>query len=288
MLKKQKNQLNYVKNYYSFLILLKISMENLSFLKFNFVDSLDIILVGLLLFYFYKLVKGTVAINIFLGIVIIYLIFQLTVTLKMNVLSNILGNFISVGFFALIVVFQQEIRKFLLMIGSTNYTSRKSFLKYFNFLNFEVEKEIILETLFLVDSCFNMSKDKTGAIIVIEKSNSLEFIKSTGDEAKIEIGPQIIESIFHKNGPLHDGAIIIKGNTIIATRIILPVSDSTSIPKRYGLRHKAGIGISEKTDALVVVVSEQRGDVTYIKDGNLERVTSSKKLKELLINDLSS
>ena len=125
-LRKQKNQLNYAENCFSFLILLKFSMDNLSFLKFNFVDALDIILVGLLLFYFYKLVKGTVAINIFLGIVIIYLIFQLTVTLEMNVLSNILGNFISVGFFALIVVFQQEIRKFLLLIGSTNYTSRKS------------------------------------------------------------------------------------------------------------------------------------------------------------------
>ena len=108
-------------------------MDSLSFLKFNFVDAIDIILVGLLLFYFYKLVKGTVAINIFLGIVIIYLIFQLTLTLEMNVLSNILGNFISVGFFALIVVFQQEIRKFLLMIGSTNYTSRKSFPEIFQF-----------------------------------------------------------------------------------------------------------------------------------------------------------
>ena len=128
----------------------------------------------------------------------------------------------------------------------------------------------------------------TGAIIVIEQSNSLEFIKSTGDETKIEISPQIIESIFHKNGPLHDGAIIIKGNIITATRIILPVSDSNSIPKRYGLRHKAGIGISEKTDALVIVVSEQRGDITYIKDGNLEKISSSKKLKELLTNDLAS
>lgn len=263
-------------------------MDNLSFLNFNFVDALDIILVGLLLFYFYKLVKGTVAINIFLGIVIIYFIYQLTVTLEMNVLSNILGNFISVGFFALIVVFQQEIRKFLLLIGSTNYTSRKSILKYFNFLNFEVEKEIVLETLLLVDSCFNMSKDKIGAIIVIEQSNSLEFIKSTGDEAKIELSPQIIESIFQKNGPLHDGAIIIKGNTITATRIILPVSDSNSIPKRYGLRHKAGIGISEKTDAIVIVVSEQRGDVSYIKDGNLDKISSNKKLQDMLTADLSS
>ena len=288
MSRKQKNQLNYAKNYFSFLILLKFSMDSLSFLKFNFVDALDIILVGLLLFYFYRLVKGTVAINIFLGIVIIYLIFQLTVTLEMNVLSNILGNFISVGFFALIVVFQQEIRKFLLMIGSTNYTSRKSFTKYFNFLNFEEEKEIVLETSLLADSCFNMSKDKTGAIIVIERNNSLEFIKSTGDETKIELSPQIIESIFYKNGPLHDGAIILKENTITSTRIILPVSDSTSIPKRYGLRHKAGIGISEKTDALVIVVSEQRGDVSYIKNGDFERIMSSKKLQQVLTNDLSS
>ena len=152
---------------------------------------------------------------------------------------------------------------------------------------FEVEKEIVLEILLLVDSCLNMSKEKTGAIIVIERSNSLEFVKSTGDKSKIEITPQIIESIFHKNGPLHDGAIIIKGNTITATRIILPVSDSNSIPKRYGLRHRAGIGISEKTDALVIVVSEQRGDITYIKDGNLEKISSSKKLKEFLTSDLS-
>ena len=139
----------------------------------------------------------------------------------------------------------------------------------------------------VIDYAFLEGND-TGAIIVIEQSNSLEFIKSTGDETRIEITPQIIESIFHKNGPLHDGAIIIKGNTITATRIILPVSDSNSIPKRYGLRHKAGIGISEKTDALVIVVSEQRGDVTYIKDGNLERISSSKKLHEILTNDLSS
>ena len=148
----------------------------------------------------------------------------------------------------------------------------------------------ILETHFhadFVSGHVELAK-KTGAIIVLEQSNSLEFIKSSGDEAKIEISPQIIESIFYKNGPLHDGAIIIKGNTITATRIILPVSDSTSIPKRYGLRHKAGIGITEKTDALVIVVSEQRGDVTYIKDGELERISSSKKLQDVLNNYLSS
>ena len=123
-------------------------MDKLSFLEFNFVDVLDIVLVAILLFYLYKLVKGTVAINIFMGIVIIYFMYQVTVTLNMNVLSNILGNFISVGFFALIVVFQEEIRKFLLLLGSTNYTSRENLLRYFNFLNQE-EQEILLLDLSL-------------------------------------------------------------------------------------------------------------------------------------------
>ena len=149
-----------------------------------------------MLYYAYKLVRGTAAIIVFRGFVIIYIIWWITDLLNMNILSSILGGFIGVGVFAVIIVFQQEIRKFLLLIGSTNYTSRKSFLKYFNFLNYEVEKEILLDTLLLSDSCFNMSKEKIGAIIVLEQSNSLEFIKSSGDEAKIEISPQIIESIF--------------------------------------------------------------------------------------------
>ena len=224
-------------------------MNNFSFLEFSFVDVLDIILVAFLLFYLYKLVKGTVAINIFLGIVIIYFMYQLTITLNMNVLSNILGNFISVGFFALIVVFQQEIRKFLLLLGSTNYTSRKSFVRYFNFLNLEEEQIVQLDLTLFVNACENMAKDKIGAIIVLERSNNLDFVRSTGDETKITLSPQILESIFYKNSPLHDGAIIIKGNRITATRIVLPVSESNSIPSRFGLRHRAGLGISEKTDA---------------------------------------
>ena len=145
-------------------------MKNFSFLEFNFVDAIDIVLVALLLFYLYKLVRGTVAINIFLGIVIIYFMYQLTVTLNMNVLSNVLGNFISVGFFALIVVFQQEIRKFLLLLGSTNYTSRKSLIRYFNFLNQDDAKNVQLDLSLFVSACENMAKEKTGAIIVLERS----------------------------------------------------------------------------------------------------------------------
>ena len=262
-------------------------MNNYNFLEFNFVDLLDIVLVAVLLFYLYKLVKGTVAINIFLGIVIIYLIYQLTVTLKMNVLSNLLGNFMSVGFFALIVVFQQEIRKFLLLLGSTNYTTRKSLIRYFNFLNQEEAKSVQLDLSLFVNACENMAKERMGAIIVIERSNNLDFIKTSGDETNIRLSAQILESIFYKNSPLHDGAIILKGNTITATRVVLPVSESNTISTKYGLRHRAGLGISEKTDALVIVISEQRGEIVYVKDGIFKKYSSGEKLKRVLSEDLS-
>ena len=261
-------------------------MKDLDFLEITFIDIIDIILVTVLLFYLYKLLRGTVAINIFIGIVIIYLIWKFTDVLNMNVLSNLLGKFISVGFFALIVVFQQEIRKFLLLLGSTNFATKKNILKYFKFLN--NNNEIIsLDIKTLINSCEKMSSEKTGAIIVIERENNLEFIKNTGDKTKIHLTSQILETIFFKNSPLHDGALIIKDNIIIATRIVLPVSESDSIPNNFGLRHKAGIGLSEKTDSIVLVISEQTGKVSYIKDGEFENFTSFKKLSNQIKKDLS-
>lgn len=261
-------------------------MKDLDFLEITFTDIIDIILVTVLLFYLYKLLRGTVAINIFIGIVIIYLIWKLTDVLNMNVLSNLLGKFISVGFFALIVVFQQEIRKFLLLLGSTNFATKKNILKYFKFLN-NTDEIISLDIKTLILSCEKMSSEKTGAIIVIERENNLEFLKNTGDKTKIRLTSQILETIFFKNSPLHDGAVIIKDNSVIATRIVLPVSESESIPKNFGLRHKAGIGISEKTDSIVLVISEQTGKVSYIKDGEFENFTSFKKLSSKIRKDLS-
>ena len=261
-------------------------MKDLDFLEITFIDIIDIILVTVLLFYLYKLLRGTVAINIFLGIVIIYLIWKFTDVLNMNVLSNLLGKFISVGFFALIVVFQQEIRKFLLLLGSTNFATKKNILKYFKFLN-NTDEIISLDIKTLILSCEKMSSEKTGAIIVIERENNLEFLKNTGDKTKIRLTSQILETIFFKNSPLHDGAVIIKDNSVIATRIVLPVSESESIPKNFGLRHKAGIGISEKTDSIVLVISEQTGKVSYIKDGEFENFISFKKLSNQIKKDLS-
>ena len=132
-----------------------------------------------------------------------------------------------------------------------------------------------------------MANEKTGAIIVFERENNLDFLKSTGDEANIEVSTQILETIFFKNSPLHDGAIIVENNFIKATRVVLPVSESTSIPTRFGLRHRAAIGISEKTDTVVLVISEQTGKISYVKDGAFCKYKNIEDLRRMLTDDLS-
>lgn len=254
-------------------------------LKFSVVDVIDVILVAFLLYYVYKLVKGTVAINIFIGIVIIYLIWKLTQALQMQLLSNILGGFISVGMFALIVVFQQEIRKFLLMVGSTNFGRRRKFFNHLKFLKTESFIETNIEAI--IAACNRMSLSKTGALIVLERNNNLDFLTSTGDEMNITVTQPILESIFFKNSPLHDGAVIVADNTIKATRVILPVNNEKNIPERFGLRHRAAIGITERTDALALVVSEETGQVSYIKNGEFVDFKDNMSLTDLIKKDLA-
>jgi uncharacterized protein (TIGR00159 family) len=256
----------------------------LDFLDFSFLDALDILLVATLIYYIYKLLKGTVAINIFLGIAFIFLIWKITQILKMEMLSNILGYLLSGGVIALIIVFQQEIRKFLLMIGTTNVTSRTQFLKQLKFLKSEITLETDSDTL--LSACKKMSKTKTGALIVIERTNSLDFLIKTGDNMNAEINEVLLESIFYKNSPLHDGATIIRDNYVVATRVILPISDSINIPSRFGLRHRAAFGVSEKTDAVCLLVSEETGEISYIKDGNFELYADYNELLEKLKLDI--
>ena len=260
-------------------------MELLETFKFNVIDVIDIVLVAFLMYYMYKLVKGTVAINIFIGIVMVYLIWKLTQALQMQLLSNIFGGFISVGMFALIVVFQQEIRKFLLMIGSTNIGNRKKFFKQLKFLKTDAIPEIHTDDI--ISACTKMGSTKTGALIVLERNNNLDFLVITGDEMKIKVTQPIIESIFFKNSPLHDGAVIIKDNTIKATRVILPVNNEKKIPQRFGLRHRAAIGITEITDALALVVSEETGQISYIKDGEVVMFKDASELTEMIKTDLA-
>ena len=257
---------------------------NLDFINFTFLDALDIILVAVLLYYIYKLLKGTVAINIFIGIAFIFLIWRITQALHMEMLSGILGYLLSGGVIALIIVFQQEIRKFLLMIGTTNFSTKRSFLKQLKFLQTENISEVDVETL--INSCIKLSKSKTGALIVLERTNNLDFLINSGDTMNASLNEAILESIFYKNSPLHDGATIIRENFIVATRVVLPLSNE-KIPARFGLRHKAAIGVTEKTDALCLLVSEETGEISYIKDGAFELYVDYNELKEKLKDDLN-
>jgi diadenylate cyclase len=254
-------------------------------LNFNVLDIIDIILVAFLLYYVYKLIKGTVAINIFFGIVIFYLFYLLVDVLQMSMLSNILGGFMSVGIIALIVVFQPEIRKFLLMIGSTNLSKSGSLMKRFNFIKAQPNNTSDAEVI--VKACTKMGSTKTGALIVIERNNNLDFLVETGDDMKIAVTQPILESIFFKNSPLHDGAIIISNNVIKATRVILPVNNEKTIPSRFGLRHRAAIGITEKTDALTLVVSEETGQLSYVNNGEFVIYKDTQDLIEKIKSDLS-
>ncbi|HSI69462.1 MAG TPA: diadenylate cyclase CdaA [Gillisia sp.] len=257
----------------------------MDFLNLRILDIVDIVFVAILLFYLYKLVKGTVAVNIFVGIVIVYLIGKLTQVLEMELLSSVLGEFIGVGMFALIVVFQQEIRKFLLMIGSTNFTQRRKFLRQLKFV--KDDSQVTTNINAIVKACEAMGRSFTGALIIIEKSTKLDFVKNSGDDMNIELNQPIIESIFHKSGPLHDGAMIVEDNKITATRVILPVSNDRTIPLRFGLRHRAAVGITEKTDALALVVSEETGQISYLRDGEFVMFEGTDELIAKLKEDLT-
>ena len=253
-------------------------------LKFSWIDMIDVVLVALLLYYVYKLVKGTVAINIFIGIVVIYFIYLTVEALQMVLLTKILGGFISVGFIALIIVFQQEVRKFLLMVGSTNFASRRKFLSQLKFLKIEQGTSTDIDAI--ISACNKMSSSKTGALIVLERNNNLDFLANPGDEMNIKVTQPIIESIFFKNSPLHDGAIIIQDNIVKATRVILPVNNEKNIPQRFGLRHRAAVGVTERTDAIAIAVSEETGQISCFRNGEFLPFENTIELAEILKEDL--
>ena len=256
----------------------------LDFINFSFLDALDILLVATLLYYIYKLLKGTVAVNITIGILFIFVIWKITEVLHMEMLSSILGKLIGGGVIALIIVFQQEIRKFLLMIGTANFSSKRNFFKQLKFLQSEINSDIDIDVI--LTTCKELSGTKTGALIVIERTNSLAFIITTGDVMNASLNGALLQSIFYKNSPLHDGATIIRDNYIVATRVVLPVSESPKIPARFGLRHRAAIGITEKTDALCILVSEETGEISYIKDGDFQFYKDLSDLNDKLSKDL--
>ncbi len=251
------------------------------FIELRFLDILDIALVAVLLYMVYSLLKGTVAINIFAGIAAIYFIYRLVVALQMEMLSQILGAFIGVGFIALIIVFQPEIRQFLLVFGTPKVLEILPERLKFLFKNLKPEQEN-LNSDTIVKACHKMSESKTGALIVITHHHELRDIIDTGEEIGAILSEQLIENIFFKNSPLHDGALVISDNVIQAAGCILPVSRNRDIDVSMGLRHRAAIGVTEKTDAVSLIVSEETGSISYSKNGVVIEDVKAHQLKNFL------
>lgn len=251
------------------------------FINLRILDVLDIVLVAALLYMLYTLLKGTVAINIFAGITVIYFIWRLVVALQMEMLSQILGAFIGVGFIALIIVFQPELRQFLLVFGTPKIL--EILPDRFRFLLKGLQNEQKnLDTDKIIQACNRMSDEKTGALIVITHQHELLNIIETGEKINAVISSQLIENIFFKNSPLHDGAMVISDNKIIAAGTILPVSKNRNIDVSLGLRHRAAIGISEKSDAIALIVSEETGHISYCKNGVVVQHVQAHQLKNFL------
>ena len=251
------------------------------FIQVSVFDIIDIILVAALFFGLYRLLKGTSAMSIFIGIVAIFLIWQLVKALQMEMLTAILGAFVSVGFIALIIIFQPEIRRFLFTIGDQAREGRLA--QKFRFL--KVRSNVDLDIDSVTKACLNMSDIKQGALILLTRKNNLDDIVATGVVVNADISNSLIENIFFKNSPLHDGAMVIRHNRITAARCILPVSNKTNILGHYGLRHRAAIGVTEDNDCIALVVSEETGTISMVTGGDIKTVKASE-LREMIENEL--
>jgi diadenylate cyclase len=238
------------------------------FIKLRLLDIIDILLVSFLMYQLYMLIRGTAAISIFLAIFIIYALYLIVKALHMELLGSILEQVTSVGMIALIIVFQQEIRRFLVLIGS-KYLSKSFSLNKMLSMNFQEPKNIKIRAI--VNACKKMSESRTGALIVLTRKAALEIYANTGDIVNATISSRLIESIFFKNNPLHDGAMIILHDKIHAVRCIMPLSDNPNIEANFGMRHRAALGITENTDAIAIVVSEETGEISVTDSGVLTR-----------------
>lgn len=257
----------------------------MSFVNFSYIDILDILMVTFILYQVYKLIKGTAALNIFIAIILFYVIYLLVRALKMELMSMILGQFIGVGMIALIILFQQEIRRFLLHVG-TNYInrSRNSILRRFFSGKNNVKSRTVMAQM-IAEACSNMAEKNTGALIVIGRTSSLQIYVETGDIIDAQMSARLLENIFFKNAPLHDGAVVILNNKIYAARCVLPSSENMDIPAYFGMRHRAALGITEATDAVAVVVSEETGRISYVENGKIENNITPERLRELIVKN---
>lgn len=250
----------------------------IDFIKIGISDVIDILLVAFLIYQVYKIIKGTPAVNIFLGIIAFYTLWLIVKALDMDLLASILGQVIGVGVLALMILFQPEIRRFLLKMGNQYMQSIKKYA-FFRVLMGTKPLSISKQTLDeLTQACSRMSDKKTGALIAMKRASELTFIIETGDRIDANINRRLIENIFFKNSPLHDGGMIIANNRIVAARCTFPISEKQLDPG-YGMRHRAAVGLSEETDAFVIVVSEETGGISVMVDGDIKGINSVTELR---------
>lgn len=249
------------------------SIDFFGFLPFGLLDIIDILLVSFLLYKLYELIRGTIAIRIFFGVLSIYLLWLTVTALEMQLMSQIFRQFINVGVIALIIVFQQEIRRFLLAIGNSgffrNIGARGGLWTYLG----KSDQKIATNLHALSEAVFHLSETKTGALIVIERNADLTSIIETGRKLNADLNAALLESVFFKNSPLHDGAVVIRGNKLLAASCTLPMTQKKRLPGAYGMRHKAAIGVSEELDVMAVIVSEETGAIALAHSGLLESMT---------------
>jgi len=253
------------------------------FVTFRFVDFVDILLVAIILYQLYRLVRGTVAINIFIGLLLFYVVWLLVKFLNLSLLSTILDSFISVGVLAVIILFQQEIRKFLLLIGNSDFMRKHvAFGHYFGKSDYAVSNNTLRE---ISRACRDMSATRTGALIVFTTRSELVTYVQSGDTLNADVSQRLIESIFFKNSPLHDGAMIIIGDKVKAARCVLPINDDLVLPPHLGLRHRAALSMSNETDAAIIVVSEETGSISVVQNGEIRYNISPEQVVSALRNE---
>src|ERR1700712_4786297 len=261
------------------------SFFNISSLHFNFWDILDVVLVAFIIYQLYNLIRGTIAANIFIGLAIIFALYYVVKALHMQLLTAILQNFVNVGILAIIVVFQQEIRRFLLLVGKNGSLQRnKAWWRYF-FGKADAEKDNYARIKPIIDACKSMKQTKTGALIVFAKYYDEQFYQNSCEVIEAKISKRLLESIFQKNSPLHDGAVVIAENKIKSASCILPVTEKADLPAQFGLRHRAGIGVTEANDATAIIVSKETGEISYAKQGRIKMDISFAELEKLLNKD---
>jgi len=256
------------------------------FFDFGIKDIIDIVLVAIMLFYAYRLMKESRSLNVFVGILMFVLLWLIvTQVLEMKLLGSIMDKVLSVGVIGLVILFQEDIRKFLYNIGAHQRMKalRRLIQSGDKGRDTEAVKQMIMP---IVMACMNMSKKKVGALIVIQRATPLDDIMSTGEKINADINQLLIENIFFKNSPLHDGAMIIASHRIASAGCILPVSHDLNIPKDLGLRHRAALGITHESDCIAIVVSEETGGISVAIRSKFQLRLSAEKLESILTNEL--